>query len=151
VRIADNTLPSSMTMTAISRPVSRGVQPAVQRLMGRPSERQSPLQLPEVTAAIDQLAPLDLPGTATRTQAAASHVAFLFSDLILVEGLIGQAKDKTLRVAEADLDNLPGLLADERAFVWHGHYECYLQRLMTMGIAAYSSPPESCPIRNGDR
>jgi hypothetical protein len=150
-QIADNALPSPITMTTTSRSVSRGVQPAVQRLMSRPTKRENPLKLPDVTAAIDQLAPLDLSGTAARTQAETSRVPFLFSTLILVEGLIGRAQDKMLHVAETDLNNLPGLLADKRAFIWHGHYECYLQRLMTMGIAAYSSPPESCPIRNGDR
>jgi hypothetical protein len=51
----------------------------------------------------------------------------------------------SLQVLEADLTNLPGLLADERAYRWADNYACYLSRLDEMGLAAYASDPASCP------
>lgn len=144
VRLADNTLPSSMTMTAISRPVSRGILPAIQQLTNTPPVRQATIKRADITKSIGELAPIDLTATVARAKAAPSHAAYLLSDLILVEGLIGLAADGKLHVAEADLNNLPGLLADERAFAWHGHYDCYLQRLASIGMTAYASDPDTC-------
>lgn len=149
-RLADSALPAQTTMTAISRPVSRGVQPAVQRLAGQAPTPGTNLHQADLQAAIAQLAPLDLASTATRTQAAASHAAYLLSDMILVDGLLRLTSDGELRVAEAAFTNLPGLLADERAFAWHDRYACYLQRLPTLGITAYASDPSTCPPPNED-
>ena len=145
VRLAGNGLPADTTMTAISRPVTRGVAPAVRHLDAG-SERQPDVLLGrDVTRAIAQLAGLDLAATMARTQAPPGHAAFLLSDLILVEGLLALSADRRLRIAEADFTNLPGLLADDRAFAWHDRYACYLQRLQEQGIAAYASDPASCP------
>jgi hypothetical protein len=64
--------------------------------------------------------------------------------MLLVEGLLQATGGEDLEVSEIDLTNLPGLLADDRAFAWRGHYDCYLQRLRQLGLAAYASDPESC-------
>jgi hypothetical protein len=143
-QLAAQPLPATTTMTAVSRPVSRGVQPAVQKLAGQPADRRTPLLRSEVHSAIEQLAPLDLAATAERTQSAASHAAYLLSDLILVEGLMRLTADGRLPVAEADFTNIPGLLADERAYAWAERYGCYLDRLRESGIAAYASDPTTC-------
>jgi hypothetical protein len=145
VQLVDNALPANTTMTAISRPVSRGVQPAVRKLAGTAPAPQARLRHADLRAAIAQLAPLDLAATASRTQSAASHAAYLLSDMILVDGLMQLTADGELQIAEATFTNLPGLLADDQAFAWHDRYTCYLQRLPSLGIAAYASDPLSCP------
>jgi hypothetical protein len=150
VRLTGNALPSNTTMTAISRPVSRGILPAIQQLTNTPPVRQATIMRADITKSIGQLAPIDLTATVARAQAAPSHAAYLLSDLILVEGLIGLTADDKLHVAEADINILPGLLVDERAFAWHGRYDCYLQRLTSIGITAYASDPDTCS-RDGRR
>jgi hypothetical protein len=136
-------LPQAVTMTAISRPVTRGVQPAVVRIVGLKTPQRLPKKV--LTAAIDKLAPLSEAQTAEVTGAAADRVSRLFSDMLLVEALLRATGGKDLVVAEIDLTNVPGLLADERAFAWSAHYRCYLARLRTQGEAAYASNPASCP------
>lgn len=145
VRIADAGLPRETTLTAISRPVSRGLLPAVRQLAATAGEPQSSLRRRELQAAIAQLAPLDLSATIARTGAAPSHAAYLFSDLLLVDGLMRLAADGELHIAEASFSNVPGLLADDQAYAWYGRYACYLQRLADGGIAAFVSDPATCP------
>ncbi len=65
--------------------------------------------------------------------------------MLLVEGLLLATGGETLAVAEIDLTNIPGLLADDKAFAWPAHYGCYLDRLRSLGLAAYASDPASCP------
>ena len=48
-------------------------------------------------------------------------------------------------MAEIDLTNLPGLLADYPAFDWGQRHGCYLERLRTLGLGAYTSDPATCP------
>lgn len=137
-------LPGPVTMTAISRPVSRGVLPAVARLVPAGATADS-VQRSAVTAAVNQLAGATLPETMQMVGSTSRHVAFLLSDLLLVEGLLQATDGETLRVTELDLTNLPGLLADDRAYDWGQHYGCYLERLRSLGSAAYASDPASCP------
>lgn len=136
-------LPQGATLTAISRPVTRGVAPAVARFFHRPSglDTLSPAML---RATLELHAGLDLGETARRLGAEPKHAAYLISDLLLVEGLQQATGGHDLRVAEIDLTNLPGLLADERAYHWAGHYGCYLERLRQQGVEAYASNPATC-------
>ena len=136
-------LPDPVTMTAISRPVSRGVLPAVRRLSGSGVDNQ--FTRAELTAAIDRIADLSIQETASLVGSPAAYVAYLLSDMLLVEGLMLVTGGDLLRVAELDLTNLPGLLADDKAYEWARNYDCYLSRLRTMGAAAYNSEPASCP------
>lgn len=147
VRVADAELPPGTTLTAISRPVSRGVLPALQHLAGSPKRAEATTrQIPrrELQAAIALLATIDLAKTAARTRAAESHAAYLLSDMLLVEGLMHLATDNAVHVAETGFSNIPGLLADDQAYAWHDHYACYLQRLAETGVAAYASDPDGC-------
>lgn len=139
-------LPQGATLTAISRPVTRGVAPAVARFFNRPAglDTLSPAML---RATLDQHAGLDLTETAQRLRAEKKHASYLISDLLLVEGLQQATGSHDLRVAEIDLTNLPGLLADERAYRWARHYGCYLERLSHQGVEAYDSNPATCPGR----
>lgn len=136
-------LGGGVTMTAISRPVSRGVVPAVGRLLNRRAGLDM-LQLSELRAAIGELAGLTLAETATRLAIPLKYAAYLLSDMLLVEGLMQAAGGEDLRVAEVDMTNLPGLLRDERAFRWAASYGCYLERLRQIGIDAFASDPETC-------
>ena len=78
------------------------------------------------------------------TGSALPHATYLLSDMLLVEGILRATGAEELRVAESDLTNLPGLLADERAYRWEARYACYLERLAKRGMAAYDSDPATC-------
>jgi len=139
-----STLPEPISMTAISRPVSRGVLPAVLKLNGEHAGRMR-FQRRDLSAAIEQVSRLTMEETALQLGGSSGHLAWLLSDMLLVEGLLEATRGDTLMVAEIDLTNIPGLLADERAFAWQRHYGCYLDRLRGMGLDAYASDPDSCP------
>ncbi len=145
VRLADSGLPEKTTMTAISRPVTRGVFPAVQRIVAPAANAAASLAAADVRATIARLAPLDVAATAAQTGGTERHAAFLLSDLLLVQGLIGLTADGRLDIAETDLDNIPGLLADERAYAWARRYDCYLERLGSLGLPAFDSSADTCP------
>ena len=129
-------------MTAISRPVTRGVQPAVQRLLGRAPGQA--LRATDLSAAIQVLAPLTLSETEKHIIPAVDRVQTLFSDMLLVEGLLHATANEALQVSELDMTNVPGMLADDRAYAWAGRYECYLARAERTGEAAYWSDPATC-------
>ncbi|HLO61546.1 MAG TPA: hypothetical protein VK165_01140 [Azonexus sp.] len=139
-------LPQGATLTAISRPVTRGVAPAVARQFNRPAGlvEISPTML---RATLELNAGLGLGAMAERLGVERKHAAYLISDLLLVEGLMEATGSHDLRVAEIDLTNLPGLLADDRGYRWAERHDCYLQRLRSLGIAAYFSDPASCPAK----
>ncbi|MBT9520269.1 MAG: hypothetical protein IV101_05185 [Dechloromonas sp.] len=136
-------LPQGATMTAISRPVTRGVAPAVAHLFNRPTLSEiSPTML---RATLELHAGLSLDEMAEQLGSEPRHAAYLISDLLLVEGLTEATGGHDLRIAEIDLTNLPGLLADDRGYRWAAKYECYLQRLRAIGVGAYFSDPTTCP------
>jgi hypothetical protein len=132
-----------VTMTAISRPVTHGVAPAVERLLDRPAG-QGTLSRADLGSAIGQLAGMTLEGTAARVGIAPDYAAYLLSDMLLVEGLMQATGAAAIQVAEVDLTNIPGLLADDRAYRWADNYGCYLLRLARDGLDAYGSDPASC-------
>jgi hypothetical protein len=136
-------LPESISMTAISRPVTQGVAPAVARLLDQ-HVGQSRLQRAELTAAIDSMAHLTIEETTKRLEVASKYAVYLLSDMLLVEGLMQATGVDVLHLAEIDLTNVPGLLADDKAFDWVDHYGCYLERLRAVGLDAYVSDPATC-------
>ncbi len=137
-------LPTLITLTAISRPVARGVVPAVEKLLA--VKLADGVQRQQISATIARLAQLPPEESAALLATSPKYLAYLLSDLLLVEGLLRATGVEFLQVAELDLTNLPGLLADEQAFAWAGHYGCYLQRLREQGLAAYASNPASCAV-----
>ncbi|MBI2306152.1 MAG: hypothetical protein HYU78_02505 [Rhodocyclales bacterium] len=138
----DAALPGPVTMTAVSRPVTRGVMPAVARLAGSDA---SSFRKTALAQAIAHLAGQSVEETARAVGSPPVYAAFLLSDMLLVEGLLQATGSDELQVAELDLTNLPGLLADDRLFDWGSRYPCYLDRLRSLGLAAYTSDPASCP------
>lgn len=141
-------LDAPVTLTAISRPLSRGVLPAVHKLLATPADAAPEITRGELRAAIGRLAPLAGAAAQQASGSPASHLPYLLSDLLLVEGLLEATGAARLQVAEIDLSNVPGLLADTQAWHWQEAtaYACYLQRLAHDGpAAAYASDPASCP------
>lgn len=138
-----STLAGPVTLTAISRPVSRSVLPAVRQLVAEAADQQG-FSLSAITRAIDRVAPLTIGDTVSVSGIGQNYAAYLISDMLLVEGVLQATGGSYLRVAEVDLTNIPGLLADERAFGWGGRYACYLERLRNLGLNAYASEPASC-------
>ncbi len=135
-------LPHGATMTAISRPITRGVAPAVARLFNRPALGEiSPTLL---RATLELHAGLSRDEMARQLGSDPRHAAYLISDLLLVEGLVEATGGHDLRIAEIDLTNLPGLLADNRGYRWAAQHDCYLRRLRTIGVGAYFSDPATC-------
>ena len=130
-----------MSLTAISRPVTRGVLPALNSLQGRNDRR---IEGAALSAAIDRLAGLSLAETAAQTGKTLDDATFLLSTMLLLESAMRATGASEVQVAELDLTNLPGLLADDRAFAWTQRYACYLTRLATQGEAAYASDPATC-------
>lgn len=140
-------LPLGATMTAISRPVTRGVSPAVAHQFNRPAAlgEISPAML---RATLELNASRDLDDMAERLAIEPKHASYLISDLLLVEGLMAATGNHDLVSAEIDLTNLPGLLADDRGYRWAARHDCYLSRLGSLGIAAYYSDPATCSMPN---
>lgn len=138
-------LSERVTMTAISRPVTQGVAPVVAHFQSRP-DAQKALARRDLTAAITRLSRLTSEQTASTLKLRQQYAAYLFSDMLLVEGLMQATGGHHLQIAEIDLTNLPGLLADDVAFRWADRYDCYLARLRELGLHAYSSDPATCPI-----
>ncbi len=137
-------LPGPVTLTAISRPVSRSVAPAVARLVPVGAGLDV-LQRPAISAAIGRIAGLTSSETMVATASSRDYVTYLLSSMLLVEGVLLATGGESLQVAEIDLTNLHGLLADDRAFAWGQRHGCYLERLRTLGLGAYASDPATCP------
>jgi hypothetical protein len=136
-------LPGAITMTSVSRPVSRGIRPALLKLEVSGVDTGG-FRLSSLSQAIEMLHGLRTDEVAALSGIAAPHVNFLLSDLLLVEGLMLATGGDVLRVAEIDLTNVPGLLDDPRIYTWSEKYACYLDRLMSTGIQAYASDPAGC-------
>ncbi len=141
--------PQPITMTSVSRPVSRGIAPALIQLVYKNSGSgeltpHAPVTRRAVSAAVNAVAHSTLAETTQATGLSPAFTPFLISDLILVEGLLHVARSEELHIAEAELTNLPALLEDDRAYAWGTRYGCYLKRLHEEGTNAYWSEPASC-------
>ncbi len=142
-------LPGPVTLTAISRPVTRGIHPALQRLAQAGSIDPALVDAQgfaaaAVTAALAVLAPIGSEARAQATGLGARFAPYLLSDLLLTEGILRATDAARLEVDESAVTNLPGLLADERAFAWAARHDCYLARLRELGEAAYTDDPARC-------
>ena len=129
------------TLTAISRPVTRGIRSA---LRGMGMAQGDAISLQELSAAIDSLSTLTLADLVALTQLPANFAPYLVSDMLLVEGVLRAMGLTSLSLAEAAINNLPALLRDERAFEWAKRHTCYVQRLREQGPSAYFADPADC-------
>lgn len=142
-------LPGPITLTAISRPVTRGIHPALQRLAA--ARLIDPALVdgqgfaaPALAAALTVLAPMNRDARQHATGLSAAFVPYLLSDLLLTEAVLRASGAPRLDVAESTVSNLPGLLADERAHAWASRHDCYLARLRELGEEAYAADPARC-------
>ena len=139
------TLPAEVghgTLTAISRPVTRGIRSA---LRGIELAQGDDIALQELSQGIDRFSTLPLVELAQLTQLPLNFASYLISDMLLVEGVLRNMGLDSLALAEASINNSPALLRDERAFEWAQRHSCYLQRLQQLGPSAYFSDPADCP------
>jgi hypothetical protein len=135
------------TLTAISRPVTRGVAPAVRLLTEGKTESPDPLSAQDISTAISTMAGLSGDKTATLVAAPANYVTYLLSDMLLLEGLLRATGSAHIQVIEGTLSILPALLSDDKAFQWSARYGCYLERFKASGPDAYLSDPATCLLR----
>jgi hypothetical protein len=129
------------TLTAISRPVTRGIRSALRSLGMAQGES---ISAQELGMAIDRLSPMTLDEVVQLTGLAVNFAPYLVSDMLLVEAVMRAMNLATLALAETAINNLPALLRDERAFAWSQRHPCYVQRLRELGPAAYFSDPAGC-------
>ncbi len=138
------TLGSLTTLTAISRPVTRGVAPAVRLLVAKKTESSVALSAQDVSTAIGKIAGLSGDKTAELVAAPSSYATYLLSDMLLLEGVLRATGGTDIHVIEGTLSILPALLSDDTAFQWGAHYGCYLERFKVTGPDAYFSDPATC-------
>ena len=156
---ARRALPGRLDLTAISPPVTRSVYPLLRYLAaqgrlgsGRVDERG--FDLAAVNGALDLLTGLDAAhwqqllgecrAGVPESLCQPSFGEYVASDLLLVQALMNGLGVNKLKVAEADINNVPGLLGDDRAYRWSEQYSCYLARLDRRGADAYLDDPASC-------
>ncbi len=133
------------SLTAISRPVTHGIAPALAEHAHQNHQTQTRISLSELQSVIQEIAPYSVAKSSALLHAALPRSAFLFSDMLLLEGVLLASELNEIQLASVDLTNLPGLLLDDRAYRWASHYDCYLTRLVAEGVEAYRSEPSTCP------
>lgn len=141
------TLGQRTTLTAISRPITRGVAPAVGLLVGGKTSAKDQLLAQDVSAAITRLAPLSTEKAGALLTASSAYAGYLLSDMLLLEGVLRATQGSKIQVIEGRLSILPALLADDTAFQWSARYGCYLDRFKVLGPDAYFSDPATCMPR----
>ncbi|MBF0422551.1 MAG: hypothetical protein HQL73_06120 [Magnetococcales bacterium] len=157
---ARSTLGQGFELTAVSPLVVHGMFPLLRTLAqtqpniaaGVDATRFSRVALAE---AIHRLAHLDDSGLANwLAHLAATHglpasqktfIPTHVTDMLLLYTLMEGLDIERVEVGEADITNVPGILADPRPREWSRHYFCYLQRLQQQGINAFLSDPNTCP------
>ena len=137
-------LEPSTTLTAISRPITRGVAPAVRLLVEGKAGPMDRLSAKDLSAAITAMAALSSDKIATLTGTPPSYAAYLLSDMLLLEGLLRATSATDIKIIEGTLSILPALLSDDKAFKWSLRYGCYLERFKVSGPDAYFSDPATC-------
>ncbi|MBF0178307.1 MAG: hypothetical protein HQL63_15905 [Magnetococcales bacterium] len=71
-------------------------------------------------------------------------VASLVTDMLLIHAFMAGLQIERMDVAQAEITNVPGLLADKRALAWASHYDCYLRTLGELGVEAFKTDPKKC-------
>lgn len=140
---ARRVFPQSLSVTAVSRPVSRSIVPALEHWQA--GVTQAGLSYDNLRQAIERWAPLDGRLLVEATGVPARFADFLLSDMLLTEAVLRVLGRAEMAYADLELTNVPGLLVDARSRQWGKRYECYLWRLAQGGEAAYFTDPASCP------
>ncbi|MBI1209632.1 MAG: hypothetical protein GC191_20410 [Azospirillum sp.] len=151
-------LGASRAVTAVSTPVVKGVLPTLKylaakyRFSGVDDHSFSRAALETAVALLrDKTSPeiiTVLDGCRENTDAPICTSRFVDSfvtDMLLVLALMDGLGLDQMEVAGAQINNVPGIIADQRPFDWAKHYRCYLARLNSQGVDAFKSDPATCP------
>ncbi|MBC7952883.1 MAG: hypothetical protein H7Z12_13830 [Rhodospirillaceae bacterium] len=147
-------LGTGFAVTAISTPVVHGVHPILASLSQRHAIAgqvdSAGFDRAALDSAIALLADKDdaailrqLDGCRHGTCTERFAATFV-TDMLLVRSFMAGLEVTRMDVAEADVTNVPGILADQRALAWTKAYPCYLVRLRAQGVEAYTSDPRTC-------
>ncbi|MBF0098594.1 MAG: hypothetical protein HQM04_05625 [Magnetococcales bacterium] len=158
IRAAQAALGSQFAVTALSAPVTRGIHPilrhlAEQRLLeGTVDERG--FERSALAAAFTLLASKSdaqlreiFGNCASKTLKKACDAPFIethVTDMLLLLLFMDGLHLDRMEVIEADMNNVPGLLLDQRVQHWSQHYPCYLTRLRQNGIDAFKRDNDHC-------
>jgi hypothetical protein len=145
------TLPPRSSLTAVSRPVTRGVKPYLDEIKhleltgaGSASTKSddlvSVLEIRKLSLAVDLAASKQI----EEKKNSNNFYRYLLSDMLLTESVMKGMGLETINVADIDLSNVPGLLNDARAYAWLHLYRCYLRNLIVFGISAFDLNPGEC-------
>lgn len=152
-------LGSGIAVTAISTPVVKTIHPILTYLTERKTITAGQVDAGgfdrvALESAIAFLGTRDNAGVlaalngcnegAAKPLCRARFVSNFVTDMLLLQSFMEGLGITRMLVAEAEVTNVPGILADERALAWADKYPCYLARLRTQGVDAYLSDPGSC-------
>lgn len=150
-------LGTGLHVTAVSAPVVRGIYPLLLALSGRHAivgtvddhgfDRTAMDSAVALMQERDDGAILSLLGCGEHDSAplcSGRFAATMVTDMLLVRTFMEGLGIDRLEVVEADLTNVPGILADPRAAAWAAHYDCYLETLRRQGVDAFNGSPQDC-------
>ncbi|MBF0295493.1 MAG: hypothetical protein HQL96_09915 [Magnetococcales bacterium] len=156
VTAARERLGKGLRVTAISSTVVREIHPVLRllapaggevdengfgrRALAEAIRRLSTLDDAGILAALDNCRSID-----ARPTCDPGHVATFVTDMLLLHAFLEGLSIDRIEVGAADVNNVPGILADTRPRAWIPHYQCYLTRLQSAGIGAFLSDPGTCP------
>ncbi|MBF0178806.1 MAG: hypothetical protein HQM03_02140 [Magnetococcales bacterium] len=156
VAAARERLGQGARVTAVSSTVVREIHPILRHLFPASGEvDENGFGRRPLAEAIRRLSTLDDAGilaaldgcrfTDARPTCDPRHVATFVTDMLLLHAFLEGLSIERIEVGAADVNNVPGLLADARPRAWISHYQCYLTRLQSGGVGAFLSDPGTCP------
>lgn len=157
VQEARASLATGLRVTAVSAPVVRGIHPLLAALSARHAIAGNVDPQGFDRTAVDSaivllgerddgaiLRLLECEGGSATALCSGRFAATMVTDMLLVRTFMEGLAIGRLEVAEADLTNVPGILADPRAAAWAARYDCYLETLRRQGTAAFTASSQGC-------
>lgn len=130
------------SLTAISRPVTKGVYPMLGKL-GMVSRPGVMLQS-ELSAAINSIAPLSLSGLTSKLDLHGNFSQFLISDSIFLEAVTKQFELSEIKVAEVEVNNVYGLSRDITLQSLSSRFDCYLFQISSSQSTDFEAMEHTC-------
>lgn len=163
---AKTQLGTGLKVTAISKPVAMGLLPIMNYMLQHNIITAGVVEADgfdrtALEAGIAALAELDDDGILKLLEGCTGKefkapcqkqvVSPLVTDMLLLRGLMEELDIQRLEVAQADITNVDGIMADPQAMAWSKHFDCYLEHLKTSGIKGYFADPNQCPIQESEQ
>lgn len=152
-------LGKGVAVTAISKPVAYGVLPVLSHLLHHGLIKKgavdaSGFDREALEGGIAALAALDdeailllldgCRGPAFKSPCQKPIISTMVTDMLLLQSLMETLEMPRLEVSQADITNVDGIMADAQAMAWSKQFDCYLERLRTVGTSAYLTDPSQC-------